>query len=185
MKKIFIDKIINYDGKQLQPQWIYRNYDLIGDAVVAFIGEANVPLGNMVDIADYKREAFIYSPQMLHFIIEHFNTDLELAVYRQRLFINCIKEELEQKGVTVVRFGDDLYINKRKLNVSIATSSILSTLIHVGINVETKGTPVKTSGLKELGISNLSSFAEKIMFRYTKELQEIYEARCKVRGLNN
>jgi len=94
----------------------------------------------------------------------------------------CIKEELEQFEIEVSRMGDDLYVNRGKLSVSIATCTTVSTIIHVGLNIETQGTPVKTIGLNELGIADIAAFADKVMLRYKMELEQIYEARCKVRG---
>lgn len=183
VKTLFIEEQIDYWGTQLAPHWIYTKYGLPGDAIVAFIGEAKVPLNNMVDLKDRMENAFIYSPLMLHFLIEHFDSNLELAVYRQRMFIIAVKEELEQFEIPVNRRGDDLYVSKGKLSVSIATRSLVSTLIHVGLNIETKGTPVNTAGLGQLGIADVKSFAENVMIRYKRELEQIYEARCKVRGL--
>src|SRR5665647_34368 len=116
---------------------------------------------------------------MLNFIIEHFNTDLELAIYRQRLFIVLIKEELAKFEIDVNRMGDDLYLNKGKLSVSVATKSTVSTLIHIGLNIETAGTPIKTVGLKELGVADINAFADTVMLRYKRELEHIDEARCK------
>lgn len=182
METLFIDDQICYDGQQLAPHWIFKNYQLLGDAVVAFIGEVNVPVDHMVDLADVADQAYIYSPLMLNFIIEHFNHDLNLAILRQRMFMVCIKEELEQFEIPVTRRGDDLYIGKAKLSVSIATASLVSTLIHVGLNIETQGTPVVTAGLKELSMLDIKSFAENCMLRYKHELEQIYDARCKVRG---
>ncbi|MEN6349453.1 MAG: DUF366 family protein [Syntrophomonas sp.] len=183
LKTLFIEDQIDYLGTQLAPHWIYKNFGLQGDAAVGFAGEARVQADNMVDLMDSLDNAYIYSPLMLHFIVEHFNSDLELAVYRQRMFMIAIKEEMEQFEIAVNRRGDDLYVNKAKLTVSIATKSVISTLIHVGINIENTGTPVKTIGLNQLGIADIKSFAEKVMLRYKLELEQIYEARCKVRGL--
>lgn len=182
METMFIEDEIEYNGQQLTPHWIYNNYKLVGDAVVSFIGQVHVPVDNMVDLSDVMDEAFIYSPMMLNFIIEHFNHDLNLAIYRQRLFMVCIKEELEQFDIPVSRRGDDLYIGKSKLSVSIATASTTSTLIHVGLNIETAGTPVQTAGLKDMATTDIKSLAENCMLRYKRELEQIYEARCKVRG---
>lgn len=183
IKTLVHNQNLVYDGKQLHAHWIYRNFGLLGDAVVAFQGEVKVALDNMIDLVDVTEKEDIYSPLMLNFIIEHFNTDLELAIYRQRLFMIAIKEELEQFEIPVQRMDDDLYVNKGKLSVSIATSSTVSTLIHVGLNIETEGTPIKTAGLKELGIGDINSFADKVMLRYKMELEQIYEARCKARGI--
>lgn len=183
LKTLFIEEQIDYLGTQLAPHWIYKNFNLQGDAVVGFAGEARVPAENMVDLSDSLDNAFIFSPLMLHFIVEHFDTNLELAVFRQRMFMIAIKEEMEQFEIPVNRRGDDLYVNKAKLSVSIATRSLTSTLIHVGINIDNSGTPVKTVGLNQLGIVDIKSFAENIMLRYKRELEQVYEARCKVRGL--
>lgn len=178
-----IKENLKYDGKQLAPHWIYRNFSLLGDAIVAFIGETDVPIDNMVDLVDQVKNDYIYSPLMLNFIIEHFNTYLELAIYRQRLLMCIIKEVIEIKDIKVDRNGDDLFIGDGKLSVSIATRSLISTLIHVGVNIETEGTPVKTAGLKAIGIDSVEAFANEVMDKYIKELQAIDIARCKVRGI--
>jgi uncharacterized protein len=183
IKTMLIKDEVVYNGTQLQPHWIYRNYGLLGDAIVAFEGEVSVDIDKMVDLTDVRQKEFIYSPRMLNFIVEHFDTNLELAVYKQLILMVCIKEELETYEIVIQRIGDDLYIDRGKLSVSIATSSVISTLIHVGINIETEGTPVKTVGLNQLGIADISSFAENVMLRYKRELERIYEARCKVRGI--
>ncbi|HZK42718.1 MAG TPA: DUF366 family protein [Syntrophomonadaceae bacterium] len=183
MKTLFIDKNIDYLGIQLAPHWIYNNYNLLGDAAVSFIGEADVSIDHMVDLTDVQEQAFIYSPLMLHFILEHFDTNLTLAIFKQRMLMVCIKDELEQYEVIPSRIGDDLYINKRKLSVSIATRSVVSTLIHVGLNIETAGTPVPAIGLKELNIPDIKAFAENVLQRYKRELEQIKEARSKVRGV--
>jgi hypothetical protein len=188
-----LEKKIEYNGTQLSPHWIYRNFDIQGDAIVSFIGPCKVNLTEMVDIADVKAEDSIYSPLMLNFIMEIFNENLTLMVHRQRLFIVAIKEELESRVSSknnfgrIIRSGDDIYIVKPdnfkgKLSVSIATKSIVSTLMHTGINIKTEGTPVPTVGLEELGIEPVD-FAKKIMKRFNDELTTIRDARCKVRGV--
>lgn len=183
VKTLYINKRMNYSGKELEPHWIYRNFDILGDAVIAFCGETNVPQSFMLDQTDILDKAYIYSPLMLNFIIEHFDNDLNLALYRQRLFLIGMKDELEQLGITIVRRVEALYANNRKLTVSVASSSNVSTLVHTGINIETAGTPVKTAGLKELGVNDIQSFAENVMLRYQVELEQIHDARCRVRGI--
>jgi uncharacterized protein len=150
---LIADREISYDGRQLVPHWIYRQFDLLGDAAVAFIGPCRVDLNGMVDIEDVKAQAPIFSPKMLHVIAEFFSSDLHTTVYRQRLLIVIAKELLEAMTEKIVsRRGDDLYMPRvdgtpGKLSVSIATASVTSTLIHTGINIETDGTPVPTVGL--------------------------------------
>ncbi len=184
MKKLFIDKEIKYIGSQLVPHWIYKNFKLQGDAIVAFVGECEVKLSEMVDIEDVINNEPIYSKSMLSFISEQFNIGLVEGVLRQRLLISIIKELLEERGVFVVRNGDDLMINGRKLSVSIATKSITSVLIHTGLNIISEGAPVKASGLtSELGIDDIKDFALEVMNRYSNEIEDIILASTKVRGV--
>ena len=121
-----IEKEIKYIGSQLAPHWIYKNFKLQGDAIVAFIGECEVALTEMVDIEDVINNEPIYSKSMLSFITEQFNVNLVEGVFRQRLLICIIKELLEERGIFVVRNGDDLMIDGKKLSVSIATKSTTS-----------------------------------------------------------
>ena len=179
-----IDKEIKYIGSQLAPHWIYKNYKLQGDAIVAFVGECEVALTEMVDIEDVINNEPIYSKSMLSFITEQFNVNLVEGVFRQRLLICIIKELLEERGVFVVRKGDDLMIDGRKLSVSIATKSTTSILIHTGLNILSEGAPVKASGLtSELGITDIKEFALEVMKRYSEEIEDINLASTKVRGV--
>lgn len=184
MKTLFIDKEIKYIGSQLAPHWIYKNFKIQGDAIVAFVGECEVHLTEMVDVEDVINNEPIYSKSMLSFISEQFGVGLTEGVFRQRLLICIIKELLEERGVFVVRNGDDLMINGRKLSVSIATKSITSVLIHTGLNILSEGAPVKASGLEsELGIKDIKEFALTVMSRYTDEINDIKLAATKVRGV--
>jgi len=184
MKTKFINEDIKYIGSQLAPHWIYKNYQIMGDAIVAFIGECKVDLTEMVDIEDVINNEPIYSKLMLSFITEQFGVDLTEGVFRQRLLICIIKELLEERGIFVVRNGDDLMINGRKLSVSIATKSITSILIHTGLNILSEGAPVEASGLtSELGITDIEEFAKQVMKRYSEEIEDIKLASTKVRGV--
>lgn len=182
------DYPIKYDGTQLAPHWIYRQFGLLGDAVVSFRGECEVKLTEMVDLEDVRANAPIYSREMLHFIIEFFDNDLEKAVYRQRLLVTTIKESLERRDLKVRRSGDDLFLKRSdgtngKLSVSIATASPVSTLIHTGLNIISEGTPVPTVGLYDLSITGaeVTDLALEVLGRYTEEVADIWQARCKVR----
>lgn len=184
MKTKYIEDEIRYIGSQLSPHWIYKNFKLQGDAIVAFKGECKVDLSEMVDIEDVINSEPIYSKYMLSFITEQFGIELSEGVFRQRLLICIIKELLEERGIIVVRSGDDLIIDGRKLSVSIATKSITSILIHTGLNILSEGAPVSASGLKsELGIDDIKEFAIEVMNRYSLELEDIKMACTKVRGV--
>lgn len=184
MKTQFLDQEIKYEGWQLSPHWIYKNFKIQGDAIVAFIGECEVKLTEMVDIEDVINNEPIYSKSMLSFISEQFNVGLVEGVFRQRLLICIIKEALEKRGFVIRRNGDDLFFEDKKLTVSIATKSVNSILIHTGINIDSTGAPVKASGLtSELGITDIKSLADEILKKYSEEIDDIILASTKVRGV--
>ena len=183
MNTFFIEEEIKYIGSHLSPHWIYKNYKLLGDSIVAFIGEVDVDLSEMVDIEDVINNEPIYSKKMLNFIIEQFNCSLEQMVWTQRLFMSIIKECLEKRGAKIIRDGDDLFFEGRKLSVSIATKSITSCLIHTGLNIIKEGAPIEVSDLTEIGILDIKQFALEVMEKFNQENKSIKEATCKVRGV--
>ena len=184
MKTLFIENEIKYIGSQLAPHWNYKNFKIQGDAIVAFMGECEVKLTEMVDIEDVINNEPIYSKYMLSFITEQFNVELVEGVFRQRLLVTCIKEALERRGFFVRRNGDDLFVNDKKLSVSIATKSMTSVLIHTGLNILSDGAPIPVSGLgSDLGIEDIKEFAQEIMQKYSDEIEDIILASTKVRGV--
>jgi len=187
MKSKFLEQEICYTGKELAPHWIYKNFNIQGDAIVSFIGECEVKLPEMVDIADVLENSPIYSKKMMHFIAEHFNMPLLEGVVRQRLLVNIAKEVIMSNlpsTIGVFRNGDDLFYNGGKLSVSIAAKSLNSVLIHLGINIDAVGAPVHASGLEsDMNINNHEEIAKQIIINYCKEYDEILNASCKVRGV--
>lgn len=183
----FIENEICYTGKELSPHWIYKNFNLLGDAIVSFEGECIVKLDNMVDLADVLSESPIYSKKMIHIIVEHFNISLIEGILRQRLLVNIARDVIssaKNDNSPIIRDGDDLFYNDGKLTVSIATKSPTSVLIHLGINILSEGAPVKVSSLEtEMKIDDTKSIANDIIKYYALENEEIIKASCKVRGV--
>lgn len=181
--KLLAEEIF-YDGTQLCSHFAYNTCGMQGDSIVAFIGGARVEGVSLVDLEDRRLGRYIFSPLMLHFIIEHFQSSLELGIAHQWLFTGIAFEELnsilQKPGIT--RTGNDLYFEQRKMSVSIATISPVSTLIHAGFNIATEGTPVPTSGLVEMGIDP-KLFSEAVMKRYVDETERMKRARLKIRGV--
>lgn len=186
METLFIDKEIKYTGSELAPHWIYKNFNIMGNAIVAFIGECEVNLNHMVDIEDVINNEPIYSKKMLNIIEENFNCSLEEMVYKQRLLVTITKELIEKLSpdVKIKRSGDDLFINNKKLSVSIATKSITSCLIHFGLNIDADGAPVNAAELvNDAKISDVQNFAKQLLSEYANEIKDISLAACKVRGV--
>ena len=182
MRYRFIKDEITYTGEQLRSNFAYNNFGLVGDSIVAFCGRCDVKLKAMVDIEDLKAGKAIYSESMLHFIVEHHDTDLEKAVLRQFLIADIVKDSINEivGKLSVRRINSDLYDDDAKLSVSVATATPISTLIHFGINITSINTPVKTKGLKDYKIDTVE-FANLVIDRYSKENDKINFARCKVR----
>lgn len=182
MLKKFITKRIDYDGTQLNSHFALLNTGIKGDSIVSFTGSCSVANDNLVDLEDKVQGCKIVSRLMLHFIVEHFDSDLEKAILRQRLLSAIASEEINRlsKIGPTVRKGDDLYWRGRKLSVSIASLSPVSSVIHMGMNIVSRGTPVRAAGLEDLGI-NPRKLSNSIMLRYVKEIKSVSEARCKVR----
>lgn len=175
MEQLIVRERLDYTGSELTPHFIYRKFGVLGDAIIAFQGEASVR-ENLVDLEDSRTDSFIYSPLMLSFLIEHFGMPLKEACARQRLLMAIIMEELPQ-GVS--RIGDDLFFREGKLSVSIATVSPVSALIHSGLNIRAEGCPVKVSCLEEMNVEPLD-LAQRVLNRYVDEHQGISRACCKV-----
>jgi hypothetical protein len=182
MRYRLIKEELAYTGEQLRSNFAYTSYGIAGDAIVAFCGPCDVKLKEMVDIEDLKAGKAIYSEFMLHFIVEHYDTDIEKICLRQLILTTIVKDAINDiKGKMLVkRTNSDLFEEDAKISISVATVSPLSSLIHFGINITSTNTPVKTKGLKDYDIEPFE-FANLILDRYTKEMEKLNIARCKVR----
>ena len=136
----------------------------------------------MVDAEDFVVNAKIKSDKMLHFIIEIFNQNLTTAVCLQRLLVTMAQNLLLENGHQLKRKGDDLYLGNKKLSISIASCSAVSSMIHLGLNIENKGTPVPTCALKDFSMDPIK-FSKELMKRFSAEYISILEATKKVRPL--
>ena len=177
----FAQQRIDYTGEQLHSHWARMAFGIEGDCIVSFTGACDVKPEFMVDLVDSQSGSRIYSPLMLHFIVEHFDSGLVKGILRQRLLAAIAAEHLSSaSGHVIIRRGDDLYLNERKFSVSIATASPVSLLIHFGINIQTKGVPVPAAGLEELGLE-ADVTAHHIARAYVDELTSINKARTSAR----
>ena len=183
MESKFIPKPLAYSGAELRGHYIYKEHGLLGDAIIAFVGPCSVE-GEMVDWVDRKSGAYIQSPKMLHFLVEHFGISLAEGVWRLRHLIMILEEGVhaEKKKPILIRKGNDLYLGRRKLSVAIATASGTSVVMHFGVNIEIKGTPVPTVGLRELRISP-AHLARTVMKEYIAEVARMHMEAAKVRGV--
>lgn len=186
MKSLFIEKKMAYDGTQLRSLYAYLDHGLLGTSIVSWIGSCNISFKHMVDGEDLLAQAKIEGDEMLHFIAEVFDRDLFSAVALQRLFASIVRDYLQSTSnylsaeEILRRDGDDIFLEDRKLSISIATRSPVSVMIHFAMNITNEGTPVKTLCLNELQLDP-KKVAEDIMLLFKNEYKEILQATMKVR----
>ena len=180
----FLEDRIRYDGSQLAEGWAADRAGGPGPAhvAVAFVGPCDVAPEYMVDLEDLRDGSRIFSREMVHFIVEHAGPDLEKAVLHQRLLV-CIAAEVLAAwpaAAAVRRRHDDLYDGKRKLSISIATTSERSALIHLALNVRTGDFPLPVKGIADYDVEP-RRFAEGVLQRYARECDGMDHAQTKVR----
>jgi hypothetical protein len=178
-----------YTGKELRPHFILSELGIKGSGIGAFLGPCRVETENLVDWEDRLALDRIEARMMVHFIGEFFGATLKEGVLLQRLFMASALESLNQKleslGRTerLTRSGDDLFLGQNKLSVSIVTASVVSQLLHVGINVNPEGAPVAAVGLGQLGMSDASieQWAREFLQAFSEEWAGMEWACVKVR----
>lgn len=177
-----VEDIFEYDGSQINPSWAFNEFGIYGSSIVTWIGPVNITPDNLKDFADVGLE--IKSNYMVNFICEFFDqqpTNMRIAYLRQRLLVMIFREVLTEKGVKTTREGDDIFVDGRKLSISIASISLSSTKIHFALNLEDKGTPsdVETIGLydiedgKVFNEDNLKDLIFDVTQRFIDELETI------------
>ena len=185
MEALWLKKSFQYDGSQLKPLHNYLEYGVLGDSVVSWRGACDIPFEHMIDGEDLKESAQISGDDMIHLVLEMFDMPLVAAVAFQRLIGELLLADLKKQSdlaQSMVRKGDDLYLDSKKFNISIATCSATSSLIHFGFNCRNSGTPVETCALEDFGISDPESFAQSFMESVVTEFKAIKRATMKVRS---
>ena len=189
-----VDEIFEYDGSQINPSWAFQEFGIYGSSIVTCIGPVNITADNLKDFADVGLE--IKSDNMVNFICEFFDQqppNMRIAYLRQRLLVMIFREILTEYGVQTEREGDDIFVDGRKLSISIASISLSSAKIHFALNLEDKGTPgdVETIGLFDIKANdkqiftedNLLELIEKTVNSFIEELETIEDDISKTKVL--
>ena len=158
-----VNEIFEYDGSQISPSWAFQEFGIYGSSIVTWIGPVNITPDNLKDFADVGLE--IKSNYMVNFICEFFDqqpANMRVAYLRQRLLVMIFREILTEYGVQTKREGDDIFVDGKKLSISIASISLSSAKIHFALNLEDKGTPedVDTIGLFDIKVNDKNVFTD-------------------------
>ena len=174
-----VDEIFEYDGSQINPSWAFQEFGIYGSSIVTWIGPVNITPDNLKDFADVGLE--IKSNNMVNFICEFFDqqpTNMRIAYLRQRLLVMIFREILTEYGVATTREGDDIFVDNRKLSISIASVSLSSAKIHFALNLEDKGTTIglydiRVDGKQIFDENNLLDLINQTADRFIDELETI------------
>lgn len=181
---------LKYDGSQIEASWALKEFGIKGPNIITWIGPMNIEKDKVIDYEDLELE--IKSAQMAHFMVEQFDcqpANLRTSYHRQRILVMILKDELQKWNIHCSRDGDDLYINSAKLSVSIATVTLNSMKIHLGINLNNLGTPedVKTAGIMEenpmITLKEVIRLQEHVSLAYIREIDSIEQDISKTRVL--
>jgi hypothetical protein len=148
----------------------------------------DVSEARMKDCEDLRGKTKITGDDVLHLIVERFDSpgNIFISYLLQRLLVISAQAVLNMYGIETARTGDDLYIADEKLTVSIATASITSEKIHLGINVTTIGTPkgIAITSLTSCGIEpdESLSIGRDIAEMFSRETLGILKDVVKTRG---
>lgn len=189
MQALFSENKETYDGSQLRSLYAYLKYGVLGNSILSWTGPCRVSFEHMVDGEDLLAESPIEGDEMLHFIIEIFDRDLFSGVAVQRLFTSIIRDYLQEAAhhslgkVSLEREGDDIFWGEKKLNISVATKSPVSTMIHLAINCTNRGTPVDTCSLEDFKLSP-ENVSKDVMAKFQREYESMLKATHKVRPVS-
>lgn len=180
------EKELAYTGVELRPHFLLERFGLKGSALGVFVGPCFVATEHLVDWEDRLARDHIRAARMVHFIGEFFGLGLREGVILQRLLMATMGEQLAPglrapaEARVVRRHGDDLFVEDRKLSVSIVTASPVSILLHAGINIDPSGAPVPAIGLAELGIAP-DAWISRVLESFRAECESTEWACAKVR----
>ena len=167
----------------MKPHWALLEYDLKGDSIVVSRGMLRIEHKYLIDLMDRKRGITLPDGEMLHFIIEHFGDDLEKGILRQSILIGiaCNKISHRIKGKRILRWGDDIFDEDRRITLTSATITLVSSKIHLGICIRSDEN-TGFVGTEELGI-DADELGEVICNQYMADMKRLAEKCWRMRPI--
>ncbi|MCK5832350.1 DUF366 family protein [bacterium] len=169
-------------GEEMAPHWAYRNFGLLGDSIVALRGNFNVPSEKWMDIEAIIHCRDVYQADMLHFVIEHFQSSIREMMMRQYILLSIVEEKLlhrmEETENRLVRLGDDLFDGENRLTVTSANVTPVSAKFYLGIYLDSEANN-GIRGLKSYNVKALE-FAELVINQYRAEMRRLEEKSWRV-----
>ncbi len=182
IETFYSNEKMTYTGPELRPHFILSHYKIEGNALVAFRGACEVQTDHLVDWEDRLQNDFIRAREMVHFLGEFFGITLKEGIWIQRLVVSEIHSMLMKMKIAAERSGDDLFVDGKKLSVSIVTASPVSVLLHLGLNIDPAGAPVAAIGLESFfSEAQTEELIKAVLSRFKTEFESVNRAAVKVR----
>lgn len=180
----FVEEKRPLSGDEMLPHWALRNFDMLGDSIVSFIGDFKVPPEKWIDIESMMHGNNFPDTEMLHFVVEHFESTLQEAVLRQSLLVSILEEKLlhriQSNGHRLTRLGDDLFDGENRLSITAVGSTLVSTKIHVGVFTKSPG--LRFHGLADYKVIP-EELSEVVVCQYCAEMRRLAEKAWRVKPI--
>ena len=159
----------------MKSHWALLKFDLWGNSMVIFKGPIKIEPKEMIDLKELKRGTAFPDGDLLHFVIEHFGDDIEKGVLRQNILVNIAEEKISHRlsGRRILRWGDDLYDEDRRITLTAVATTPVSIKIHLGICI-TSDTEAGFVGLSEYGLEP-EELAEVVGNQYRADMKRLAE----------
>lgn len=167
----------------MKSHWALMNFDLWGNSLVVFRGRMQIEAREMIDLKELKRGTVFPDGDIVHFIIEHFGDDLEKGVLRQNILVNIAEEKLSHRmqNRRILRWGDDLYDEDRRITLTAVTQTPVSIKIHLGICIDSD-MESGFIGINEYGL-DADELAEVIGNQYRADMKLLAEKCWRMRPI--
>ena len=183
MDYLFLTEPMKMTIEAMRPHWALVNFDLWGDSMVVFRGTMDVEPKDMIDLKEMKRGTVFPSGDLLHFVIEHFGDELKTGVLRQNILVNIAEEKLGHRlgSKKILRWGDDLYDEDRRITLTAVAQTPVSVKIHLGICIDSDQ-DAGFVGLNEYDL-DYQEVAEVIGNQYRADMKRLMEKCWRMRAI--
>jgi len=166
LKSFYLEKEIEFTTALLNPKWL-KNYNIKDDGILAFLGPAHI---KVPALTKEKPATEINCKKMLHFIVQYQKINTQTLLLLQHQLLNSIINYL---GPTYTKHQNKIYFLNLPISVSMLKYSKSTSLIYVGLYIDSTGLNFHVLDLHKLNISP-KELALQVSQFYTKEVNEIW-----------
>jgi len=181
-----IPEKMDFTSDVMLPHWAYKKYQLLGDSIIAFCGPLKFDFTKRLNCRSSEKNCQLKDIDMLHFVIEHFDSNIRETVLRQYLLVSVVEEKLlhriPENGHRIIRLGDDLFDGENLLSTTSINCNLVSNKIHLAIFMEANPGPC-FHGLEAYRVDPCE-LAELVINQYRTEMRRLIEKTWKIEPLH-